>query len=85
LDYDTLRVECQGIRASILRMAYAGRTPHVASAFPARIFWGPVLSVLKVDPEFRRSGPRPVPIEQGHACMAQYAALAAKGSSQRLY
>jgi transketolase len=81
LDYDTLRVECQGIRASILRMAYAGRTPHVASALSCADLLGVLyFSVLRVDPEFPGDPDRDrFLLSKGHACMAQYAALAAKG------
>jgi len=72
---------CRGIRASVLRMAYSGRTPHVGSALSCvEIVTCLYFSVLVIDPARPNWPDRDrFILSKGHGCMALYATLAERG------
>lgn len=72
---------CRNIRASILRMAHHGGTPHVSPALSCvELLAGLYYSVLRIDPEHPDSPGRDrFLLSKGHACMAQYATLCERG------
>jgi transketolase len=80
-DLEALRLRCRHIRADVLRMAAAGRTPHVASALSCvDLLAGLYFSALHTDPARPQDPDRDrFILSKGHACMAQYAALAERG------
>lgn len=81
IDLRILRRCCQNIRASVLRMAHAAQTPHVASALSCADLLGALyFSVLRIDPACPHAPERDrFILSKGHACTAQYAALAERG------
>ena len=78
---DSVEERARAIRARIVRMAHAGRTPHVASALScadvvAALYFG----VLRIDPTAPEyEGRDRFILSKGHGCMALYAALAERG------
>ena len=71
----------RAIRARTVRMAHAGRTPHVASALScADVVAALYFDVLRIDPAAPEDEGRDrFILSKGHGCMALYAALAARG------
>lgn len=69
------------IRASVVRMAHAGKTPHVASALScADVVAALYFQSLRIDPAAPEDEGRDrFILSKGHGCMALYAVLAAKG------
>src|SRR5713101_5281634 len=69
------------VRARVLRMAHAGKTPHVACALSAvDILVALYFSVLRIDPASPADEARDrLLLSKGHGCMAQYAALVERG------
>ena len=78
---DSLEGRAQAIRAKIVRMAHAGRTPHVASALScADVMTALYFNVLRVDPAAPQGEARDrFILSKGHGCMALYAVLAERG------
>ena len=76
-----LRPACRNIRASILRMAHKGKTPHVSPALSCvELLAALYFSELRIDPEHPRAGNRDrFLLSKGHACMALYATLFERG------
>ena len=76
-----LRNRCRQIRASILRMAHEGKTPHVASCLSSvELLAGIYFSALRNDPEHPNAPDRDrFLMSKGHAAMAQYATLCERG------
>jgi transketolase len=78
---DSVEVRARAIRVRIVRMAHAGKTPHVASALScadvvAALYFG----VLHIDPAAPEDEGRDrFILSKGHGCMALYAALAERG------
>lgn len=69
------------VRASVVRMAYAGRTPHVGSALSCvDVLTALYGDVLRVDPRNPGDPARDrFILSKGHGCMALYAVLAECG------
>lgn len=78
---DSAEVLARRIRANILRMAHAGKTPHVASALScADVVAALYFQVLRIDPAAPEDEGRDrFILSKGHGCMALYAALAERG------
>ena len=78
---DSLEQRAKAIRAKIVRMAHAGRTPHVASALScADLMAALYFNVLRIDPAAPGDEERDrFILSKGHGCMALYAALAERG------
>jgi transketolase len=78
---DSIKKQAQAIRGKIVRMAHAGRTPHVASALScadllAALYFG----ALHIDPAMPEDEGRDrFILSKGHGCMALYATLAERG------
>jgi transketolase len=71
----------RAIRARIVRMAHAGRTPHVASALScADLMTALYFGGLRIDPAApENEGRDRFILSKGHGCMALYATLAKRG------
>lgn len=69
------------IRAHVVRMAHAARAPHVASSLSCvDILVALYFHVLRIDPQKPSDPMRDrFILSKGHACSAQYAALAERG------
>lgn len=78
---NSVEERARAIRARIVRMAHAGRTPHVASALScADLLAALYFEVLRIDPAAPEGEGRDrFILSKGHGCMALYAALAARG------
>ena len=78
---DSVEERARAIRAHIVRMAHAGRTPHVASALScADVVAALYFAVLRIDPAAPEDEGRDrFILSKGHGCMALYAALAERG------
>jgi transketolase len=78
---DSVKERAQAIRAKIVRMAHAGRTPHVASALScADLVAALYFKVMHIDPAAPEDEGRDrFILSKGHGCMALYAALAERG------
>lgn len=81
----SLQQHCRSIRASILRMAHDGKTPHVASCLSSvELLAGLYFSALRIDPvRPEESGRDRFLLSKGHAAMAQYATLCERGFFSR--
>lgn len=81
VDTDELRRKCQNIRASILRLAHTGKTPHVSPALSCvELLAALYFSELRIDPDHPGARNRDrFLLSKGHACMAQYATLFERG------
>lgn len=77
----SLQARARAVRARVLRMAHAGRTPHVASALSCvDLLVALYFSVLRIDPANPDDPDRDrLLLSKGHGCMAQYGALAERG------
>ena len=77
---DLEAVACR-VRASVLRMAHEGKTPHVASALSCvDLLVGLYFSALRADPAQLDDETRDrFVLSKGHGCMALYATLAERG------
>ncbi len=80
-ELQALGLRSRRIRATVLRMAHAGRTPHVASALSVvDLLTGLYFSALRVDPRTPEDPARDrFILSKGHAAMAHYAALRERG------
>jgi len=80
-DVPMLEARARAVRARVLRMAHAGKTPHVACALSCvDLLVALYFSVLRIDPAFPADEARDLLLlSKGHGCMAQYAALAERG------
>jgi transketolase len=78
---DSVEERARAIRARIVRMAHAGRTPHVASALScADLVAALYFEALRIDPAAPEDERRDrFILSKGHGCMALYAALAERG------
>jgi transketolase len=78
---DSVEGRARAIRAHIVRMANAGRTPHVASALScADVVAALYFAVLHINPAAPEvEGRDRFILSKGHGCMALYAALAERG------
>ena len=78
---DSVEARARAIRAKIVRMAHAGRTPHVASALScADLVAALYFNVLRIDPAAPQDEARDrFILSKGHGCMALYAVLAERG------
>jgi transketolase len=78
---NSVEERAQAIRAKIVRMAHAGRTPHVASALScADVLAALYFNVLRIDPAAPQDEARDrFILSKGHGCMALYAVLAERG------
>jgi len=78
---DSVETRARAIRAKIVRMAHAGKTPHVASALScADVMAALYFSVLRIDPAAPQDEARDrFILSKGHGCMALYAVLAERG------
>jgi transketolase len=76
-----VEARARAIRAKIVHMAHAGRTPHVASALScADVVAALYFEVLHIDPATPEGEERDrFILSKGHGCMALYAALAERG------
>lgn len=76
-----LQARARAVRARVLRMAHAGRTPHVASALSCvDLLVALYFSVLRIDPAKPEDPDRDrLLLSKGHGCMALYGALAERG------
>jgi len=76
-----LQARARAVRARVLRMAHAGKTPHVASALSCvDLLVALYFSALRIDPANPEdSGRDRLLLSKGHGCMAQYGALAERG------
>ena len=76
-----LQARARAVRARVLRMAHAGKTPHVASALSCvDLLVALYFSVLRIDPAKPGAENRDrLLLSKGHGCMAQYGALAERG------
>ena len=81
IDGNGLRQSCRNIRASIVRMAHYGGTPHVASCLSCvEVLAGLYFRALRVDPERPSWAERDrFILSKGHASMALYATLSERG------
>jgi transketolase len=81
VDVPMLQVRARAVRARVLRMAHAGKTPHVACALSCvDLLVALYFSVLRIDPERPGDENRDrLLLSKGHGCMAQYGALAERG------
>ena len=77
----SLQARARAVRARVLRMAHAGRTPHVASALSCvDLLVALYFSELRIDPAKPDDPDRDrLLLSKGHGCMAQYGALAERG------
>jgi transketolase len=77
----SLQARARAVRARVLRMAHAGRTPHVASALSCvDLLVALYFSVLRIDPANPDDPGRDrLLLSKGHGCMAQYGALTERG------
>jgi transketolase len=73
-----LQARARAVRARVVRMAHAGKTPHVASALSCTdLLVALYFSVLRIDPTNPGHPDRDrLLLSKGHGGMAQYAALA---------
>ena len=80
-DAPMLEARAREVRARVLRMAHAGKTPHVACALSCvDILVGLYFSVLRIDAASPLNEARDrLLLSKGHGCMAQYAALVERG------
>jgi len=80
-DVPMLEARARAVRARVLRMAHAGKTPHVASALSCvDILVALYFSALRIDPAAPEGETRDrLLLSKGHGCMAQYAVLAERG------
>lgn len=80
-DVPMLEARARAVRARVLRMAHAGKTPHVACALSCvDILVALYFSVLRIDPASPADETRDrLLLSKGHGCMAQYAALVERG------
>src|SRR5271157_280785 len=78
---DSVEHLARAIRARIVRMAHAGRTPHVASALScADVVAALYFEALRIDPAAPEDEGRDrFILSKGHGCMALYAALVERG------
>jgi len=76
-----LQARARAVRARVLRMAHAGKTPHVASALSlVDLLVALYFSVARIDPAAPSDENRDrLLLSKGHGCMAQYGALAERG------
>ena len=76
-----LQARARAVRARVLRMAHAGRTPHVASALSCvDLLVALYFFALRIDPAKPEDPERDrLLLSKGHGCMAQYGALAERG------
>ncbi len=76
-----LQARARAVRARVLRMAHAGRTPHVASALSCvDLLVALYFSALRVDPANPEDPDRDrLLLSKGHGCMAQYGVLVERG------
>jgi len=81
IDVPMLQARARAVRARVLRMAHAGKTPHVASALSCvDLLVALYFSVLRIDPAKPGAENRDrLLLSKGHGCMAQYGALAERG------
>ena len=80
-DVPMLEARARAVRARVLRMAHAGKTPHVACALSCvDILVALYFSALRIDPAAPADESRDrLLLSKGHGCMAQYAALVERG------
>ncbi len=80
-DVPMLQARARAVRARVLRMAHAGKTPHVASALSSvDLLVALYFSVLRIDPARPDEETRDrLLLSKGHGCMAQYGVLAESG------
>jgi len=71
----------RAVRRAVLKMAYAGRTPHVGSALSCvDLLVALYFAVLRLDPARPDDANRDrLILSKGHGCMALYAVLAERG------
>ena len=76
-----LQARARAVRARVLRMAHAGKTPHVGSALSSvDLLVALYFSALRIDPAKPDDPGRDrLLLSKGHGCMAQYGALAERG------
>jgi transketolase len=78
---DSVEEVARAIRRRIIRMAHAGRTPHVASALSCvDVLAALYFETLRIDPAAPEDEARDrFILSKGHGCMALYATLAERG------
>lgn len=81
MEMTDLEGRARQVRARVLEMAHAGRSPHVGSALSCvDLLVGLYFSVLRIDPGRPEDENRDrFILSKGHGCMAQYAVLAERG------
>ena len=80
-DLPMLQSRARRVRARVVRMACAGKTPHVGSALSCvDLLVALYFSTLQIDPANPNDEGRDrLILSKGHGCMAQYAVLVERG------